>query len=198
MSTGASVSSSGGRYARDLALAALIQRCSARDESALAQIYDETSQYVYGIALHLLRNAADAEEVTLDVYNQVWRSASTYSKDRGSVTSWLVMLARSRSLDRLRSRANRSKREDPLGDGQTMVVWAGDTPEQSAAQRQQRERIERALGVLSREHRQVLELAFFGGYTHTELAEHLGEPLGTVKTRIRAGMMKLREALDGI
>ena len=201
MATPASVSSDGGRQSRDIALLALLGRCAAQDESALASLYDQTSSCVYGVALNLLRNAADAEEVTMDVYTQIWRSAGSYSSDRGSVSSWLVMLARSRAIDKVRSRGSRLKHEEPLEPGwsgewaSTVADGAAVNPEQSAVARQQRERIQRALSKLNDEQRKALELAFFGGYTHSELAERLGEPLGTVKTRIRMGMKKLREEL---
>src|SRR5947209_622051 len=92
----------------------LVERCAAADQSALAALYDESSRLVYSMALRILRDTADAEEVTLDVYMQVWKTAASYSEDRGSVGTWLVMLARTRAIDRVRARDARTRREDPL------------------------------------------------------------------------------------
>ena len=164
------------------------------DSRALASLYDETSSLVYGIALRVLRNEADAEEVTSDVYSQVWRNASTFDGSRGSVNAWLTMLARSRSIDRLRSRA-RARREETL-DTIANVPAGGETPETASWLGQQRSRVREALKSLSPEQREAIELAYFSGLTQSELAERLQQPLGTVKTRIRLGMIKLRERLQ--
>lgn len=199
MSTPAiSASGSAERRIREQRLLSLVRRCGERDESALAELYDETGQFVYGIALTVLRDPMDAEEITCDVFNQVWRAAQSYSSERGNVTSWLIIMARSRSIDRIRARAAKLKRELPLemdGSPESVTVWQGPSPEQDATQSQQRQRIRKAMESLPAEQRRAIELAFFGGLTHQELAERLGEPLGTVKTRVRAGMSKLRELL---
>jgi RNA polymerase sigma-70 factor (ECF subfamily) len=149
---------------------------------------------VYGIALRVLRNEADAEEVTSDVYLQVWRNAATFDSTRGSVNAWLTMLARSRSIDRLRAR-NRGQREETL-DTIANFPAAGGTPEAASWLGQQRARVRAAMQFLSPEQREVIELAYFSGLTQSELAERLQQPLGTVKTRIRLGMIKLRERLQ--
>ena len=171
-----------------------VRGCAAGDHSALASLYDESSSLVYGIALRVLNNTADAEEITLDVFAQVWRSAGSFDGQRGSVQSWLVTLVRSRSIDRLRSRHSRVKREEAVGST-TEFRATTPGPEEQTAFSQKRKRIQTALGMLSGEQRQVIELAFFSGLTHMEVAAQLGEPLGTVKTRIRLGMMRLRDAL---
>lgn len=172
----------------------LVERCASGDQSALAALYDESNRLVYSMALRILRDTADAEEVTLDVYMQVWKTAGGYSGDRGSVGTWLVMLARTRAIDRLRSRESRTRMEDPLPE-QTEFPASTPSPEQEAQERWHRDRVVSALETLSPEQRQAVELAVFSGFTHSELAVRLNQPLGTVKTRVRQGMIKLRATL---
>jgi RNA polymerase sigma-70 factor (ECF subfamily) len=152
-----------------------LKGCAAGDQAAFALLYDATRRLVYSIALRILGEPADAEEVTMDVYMQVWRSAKEYTELRGSVSAWLVLLTRSRSIDRLRSRASRSKREEPFEEF-SQFRSSGPGPDRETEESQ-------------------LELAFFSGLTHSELATHLEQPLGTVKSRVRQGMMKIRELL---
>ena len=198
MNAQGTVSVEGGRSARDATWHGYVRRCAEGEQSALGALYDESSQYIYGVSLSVLRNAADAEEVTLDVYSQVWRSAAVYSSQRGSVTAWLLTLARSRSIDRLRSRATRQKREEPIDDTPGNFKMGDASPEESASLVQTRRRIQGALNLLPADQREAVELAYFSGMSHSELAAYLGQPLGTVKTRIRMGMMKLREELQGL
>ena len=167
------------------------------DQQALSSLYDESSALVYSIALRILGNAADAEEVTLDVYTQVWRSAKEFNLDRGSVNSWLVTMVRSRSIDKLRASKNRVRHEETV-DNVPEVSTASPNPEQLSAEGQRSDRVRRALDQLSPAQREVIEMAFYSGYSQSELAEKLGQPLGTVKTRIRLGMLKLREHLEGV
>ena len=171
-----------------------VQGLATGDAGALASLYDESCSLVYGIALRILRNEADAEEITSDVYSQVWRCASTFDSSRGSVNAWLTTVARTRSIDRLRSRA-RSSRVERL-DSVFDLASSSDTPEQASWLGQQRTKVREALRSLSAEQRQVIELAYFSGMSHSELAIAVGQPLGTVKTRIRLAMTKLRERLQ--
>jgi RNA polymerase sigma-70 factor, ECF subfamily len=170
-----------------------MQRSAEGDQGAFASLYDASRQLVYSTVLRILREPADAEEVTLDVYMQAWRNAKGYSDRRGSVGSWLVMLARSRAIDRVRSRASRSKREEPLEQYQFSATGPG--PERQTEMSQHRRKVVHALDTLPPEQREVIELAFFSGLTHAELATQLNQPLGTVKTRVRQGMIKIRELL---
>lgn len=172
----------------------LIPRIAQGDEASLAALYDATHKIIYGVALRVLGNTEDAEEVTLDVYNQVWRSARSFQSGRGTVMAWLLTLARTRALDKLRARASRQRNVEPLGAQKEAPAGAA-SPEEQSASSQQRAIVLAALGRLPDEQRQALELAYFQGLSHAELAERLGEPLGTVKTRIRLGMMKLRDHL---
>lgn len=160
----------------------------------MSALYRETNTLVYSLAIRMLGDAADAEEVTLDVYTQVWRSAKSYNADRGTVAGWLVMLTRSRAVDRLRGRASRRKLVEPAAELRE-VADGGMTPEQESLAAERRRRVREALGALPAEQREALELAYFGGLSHSELAERLGHPLGTVKTRIRLGMIKMQELL---
>jgi len=167
-----------------------LREIAAGRESALASLYDESSALVYTLALRILGNSADAEEVTLDVYNQVWREARKFDPRRASATTWLVMMARSRAIDRLRSAAARRNREEPFAEG-FEIPAPGLRPDQMEARRL----VAAALAELPAEQRVPIELAYYSGLSQTELAETLGQPLGTVKTRIRLGMMRLRAAL---
>ncbi len=171
-----------------------MERSAGGDQAAFASLYDASRQLVYATALRILGEPADAEEVTLDVYVQAWRSAKDYSERRGSVAAWLVLLARSRALDRVRSRTSRTRREEPFQEfAQFRSTELGPDRETEISQR--RRRVVSALDTLPPEQRQVIELAFFSGLTHTELAAQLNQPLGTVKTRVRQGMIKMRELL---
>jgi 1-acyl-sn-glycerol-3-phosphate acyltransferase len=173
-----------------------MERIAQGDGEALGRLYDGTHSLVYGLALRILGDTADAEEVTLDVYSQVWKTAGNFDLYRGTVSAWLVMLARSRAIDRLRAGAARRQREETRGelpDAPASTV----SPEEVSLLSQQRRLVRAALDTLAPEQREAIELAFFSGLSHSELASRLGQPLGTVKTRIRLGMMKLRELLGG-
>lgn len=177
--------------------AILIEKVAAGDDSALASLYDSTSRMIFGLLLRILNNAAAAEEVLIDVYVQVWRQASSYDRRRGSPMAWLIMIARSRAIDRLRSSRHEREREEPLGAISTSLS-GGSNPEEAAAASELSSLVRSALSALSPEQREVIELAYYSGLSHSEIAEKLRQPLGTVKTRIRLGMMKLRELLKPI
>jgi RNA polymerase sigma-70 factor, ECF subfamily len=184
------------RGGRDQIWLGYLRRCAEGDTTALSNLYDESSRYVYGMALRILHDTADAEEVTIDVFSQVWRSAGSFAAQRGSVLSWLVTLTRSRAIDRLRTQTAKVRRKEETLDSQFALRDEADNPEESATLEQERRRIRAALDQLSPEQREPLELAFFGGLSHSELAARLNQPLGTVKTRIRLGMIKMRELLE--
>jgi RNA polymerase sigma-70 factor, ECF subfamily len=182
------------RYWDQSILLHYVERSAGGDQGAFALLYDATRQLVYATTLRILGEPADAEEVTLDVYMQVWRNAKDYTDRRGSVGAWLMMLARSRAIDRVRLRASRTRREEPLPElAQFRSTQPG--PDRQTEHSQRRRRIASALETLTPEQREAIELAFFSGLTHTELAARLNQPLGTVKTRVRQDMMKIRELL---
>jgi len=163
----------------------------AQNPEALAALYDDTSRFLYGLALQILRDRADAEEVILDVYQHVWNHSRLYDETRGSVWNWLAVVTRNRAIDRLRQSNNRRAREAPMECGPERGV----APEDLILQ-EERQLVRRAMDTLRPDQREAIELAFFGGLTHVEVAERLGAPLGTIKTRIRAGLRRLREALE--
>ena len=175
--------------------AGLVRRTAGGDREALAALYDGTSSLVYGLVLRIVRDEGAAEEVTGDVYMQVWRQAVRFDAERGTALRWLLTVARSRAIDRLRSRRAQSKESETL-DAIAHVSTDEPSPEDRSWETQRRRLVEGALAVLSPDQRRAIELAYWGGLSHSEVAETLGEPLGTVKTRIRVGMSKLRDTLD--
>jgi RNA polymerase sigma-70 factor (ECF subfamily) len=179
----------------DPALEELVTRLAAGDEFAFAQLYDRTNRIVYGLALRILRDLSSAEDITMEVYLQVWRTASRYDPQRGTVTSWLVMLVRSRALDCLRSRrARHADFEENVDDVHDLRDFRSN-PELASVEAGRSRIVQKALADLAPNQRKAIELAYFSGLTHSEMAEQTGLPLGTVKTRIRLGMLHLRRIL---
>lgn len=162
------------------------------DQASLAALYDATSPLVHGTCLRILRDGAAAEEATMDAFLQAWRSASSYAAARGSVLSWLVVMARSRAMDMARSR-----RQMPLERGPEPAEAApvGRLPDDEAARSAQASRVRAALMRLPEDQRRALAAAFYDGLSHAEIAAALEQPLGTIKTRIRAGLQRLRREL---
>lgn len=180
--------------ARERELAALIGRVATGNQRALEALYDETRSLVYSLALRILQDQFAAEDVTIEVYMQAYRQASRYDADRGTPSAWLLTLTRSRAIDRLRMESRRKEREEPLETVATIPSPTVDAEEWSAVM-ELRRIVQNALAALSSEQRQVIEIAYYSGLSHSEIAATLGVPLGTVKTRIRTGMMVLREHL---
>jgi RNA polymerase sigma-70 factor (ECF subfamily) len=180
---------------RDADLSA-IARMAGGDQTALAELYDRHSRQVYSIAVRILQNPADAEDVVQDVFSQAWRHASRYDVARGAVGAWLLTVARSRAIDRLRARR---VRPDLAAPGKIVrdVLDPALLQDAQLLTAEQVERLRGALGELPMPQRTALELAYYEGLTHKEIAERLQEPLGTVKTRIRLAMLKLRDTLAG-
>jgi RNA polymerase sigma-70 factor (ECF subfamily) len=182
---------------REEALAALLARAVKGDQMALAALYDETNALVYSLALRILRDQYAAEDVTIEVYAQVYRQGTSYDANRGTPSAWLVTLTRSRAIDRLRQETQRREREEPL-EATTRLPSLTAGPEEYSATTELRHLVQRALALLTPEQRQVIELAYYSGLSHNEIAARLGQPLGTVKTRIRTGMLLLREDLRSL
>jgi RNA polymerase sigma-70 factor (ECF subfamily) len=175
-----------------------LARVADGDGTALAALYDRHVRTVYSMAMRVLRDEADAEDVVQEVFAQVWRQASRYDERRGTVVAWLLNMSRTRAIDRLRARRTRpqavaSARQEAMDDRIAPSVDPVDalTADRDAA------RVRRALEQLPMLQRLALELAYFEGLTQSEIADRLEEPLGTVKTRIRLGLFKLRDALSG-
>ncbi len=183
-----------GFRSRDQELIALVQQIAKNDQLALATLYDATNRLAYGLILRVLGDASLAEEVLLDVYTQIWRQAANYDTGRGSPLAWLMTIARTRAIDRLRSGWQDKHRKEPLdllNDRETGAA----SPEEMTVASERQKFVRAALSELTPEQREVIELAYYGGLSHSEIALKLNQPLGTVKTRTRLGMMKLREAL---
>ncbi len=172
----------------------LIQNVAVGDQQALAALYDMTSRSVYGLLLRILSDAGAAEEVLLDVYTQAWRQAASFDARRGSPMAWLTTIARSRAIDRIRRGRAERERTEPL-ESVARTASSGEDVEGGVRESETREVVQAALAELSPEQREVIEMAYYGGYSHSEIAAARGLPLGTVKTRTRLGMMRLRELL---
>ena len=174
----------------DEALVALVAR---GDEDALAELYDRVSRVAYGLALRVLRDERHAEDAVQEAFLQVWRSAATFRAERAKASTWILTLVHRRAVDLVRREERRQA--DPLTDDSA----AGEAPEQTeeaAWLRFERERVQSALRQLPDVQREALELAYYGGFSQSELAERLGVPLGTIKSRMFAGLARLRELLD--
>ena len=174
----------------DEALVALVAR---GDEGALAELYDRVSRVAYGLALRVLRDERHAEDAVQEAFLQVWRSAATFRAERAKASTWILTLVHRRAVDLVRREERRQA--DPLTDDSA----AGEAPEQTeeaAWLRFERERVQSALRQLPDVQREALELAYYGGFSQSELADRLGVPLGTIKSRMFAGLARLRELLD--
>lgn len=172
----------------------LLRRIASGDGDALTRIFDLHSSVALGLLVRILGGRAEAEEVLQEVFLQVWMQADRYEESRSTPRGWILMLARSRALDRLRRRESQRRREEEVAADGSFAVHPLGTDRLEESER--RSRIGEALGLLSPEQRHCIELAFFEGLTHTQIAERLKAPLGTVKSRILLGMNKLRQTLS--
>ncbi|MGV0023870.1 sigma-70 family RNA polymerase sigma factor [Phormidesmis priestleyi] len=174
----------------------LLKRIAQQDQAALAELYDRYAQILYAVAFKSLGSAQESEEVVLDVFSQVWRTATHYDNSRSRVDTWLFMIARSRTLDRLR----RLQRSTKIAVASVDAVKSqphplSNDPIEGVLLSERRAHVLTAIAQLPEEQRQAIELAYYKGLTHSEIAAQLGLSLGTVKTRIRLGLSKLRVAL---
>lgn len=173
---------------------ALVRSLAAGDERALEALYNRAQRIVFTLIMRITNDRETAEELTLDVFHDVWRRAPTYDPSAGTVVGWIMNQARSRAIDRVRY-DRRKKRVNPH-PGQTEAAVAGNSPPEAPLERaQQAETLHGALATLTSDERLAIETAYFSGLTYSEVAVRLNEPLGTIKTRIRSGLGKLRRAL---
>ena len=175
----------------------LLHLIARSQENALSELYDRYSRLIYSVALNTLSDSGRAEEVTLDVFERVWEKARTYSAEQGRVVTWLTSIARHRSIDLYRH--YRSHHEDlqvTWQEAEMVDLPADQNVEWEVDLGERTQRIRRAVALLPKEQKQAVGMAFFQGLSHPEIADALGEPLGTVKTRIRLGMQKLRTILQ--
>ena len=173
----------------------LVQSIAAGDQLALHSLYEQTHRIVFTLVVRITNNRETAEELTLDVFYDVWRRASAYDPADGSVVGWIMNQARSRAIDRLRFE-QRKKRVNSYADD-PVTASASHDPQQACDFEERSRLLRSALKVLTPEERQAIETAFFSELTYQEVATKLNQPLGTVKTRIRSGLGKLRQALAG-
>jgi RNA polymerase sigma-70 factor, ECF subfamily len=168
---------------------ALVSGIRSGKESAMAQLYDRYSAIVYSVALRVLGDTGAAEDVLQDVFIQLWRNPGLFDSSRGNLAAWLSVIARNRAIDALRKRRPESEIDDIVISVEPDL--AGDAERARAM-----EKVRGTMGVMPSAQRSALEMAYFEGLTHTEIAAKTGEPLGTVKTRIRAGLLQLRKAFQ--
>jgi RNA polymerase sigma-70 factor (ECF subfamily) len=176
---------------------ALVRRMAAGEDQALGALYDRWHAVVHGVVARLLRQPDDVEDVVEETFWQAWRQASRFDPARGAVQTWLLTIARSRALDRVRSLRRRREESFEGDDGQIVIQEAAASDPGLDAEASERRRIVvAALSGLPAEQRETLELGYYGGLSQTEIAERTGQPLGTVKTRMRLAMQKLRSQLQ--
>jgi len=173
---------------------ALVRSVAAGDQLALHSIYELTDRIVFTLIMRIVNNRETAEELTLDVFHDVWRRASTYDPSNGSVVGWIMNQARSRAIDRLRYEQRKKRIQSEPDPSQE--VPASEDPHTALDNDEQSRRLKTALDVLSPTEREAIEIAFFSELTYQEVAARLNQPLGTIKSRIRAGLGKLRTALS--
>ncbi len=176
---------------------ALVGQMAGGDESALGALYDRWVDAVTALVVRIVRDAQESEEVVEAVFWQAWQQAGRYATDRGTPGAWLLAMARSRSLDRLRT-LRRRRDEQPADESIFDRQPAAGDPLSALDASERAERVVAAMATLPEEQREVLELAYFEGLSQTEIAERLSQPLGTVKTRARLGLRKLRDRLDAL
>lgn len=175
--------------------ATLVRGLLQRDVRSFEQLYDRHSRAVYSLVLRILRQAASAEEVVQDVFLQLWRNAGQYDASRGPFLPWLLTLARNRALDQLRLKSERQRRREDQTEELPPVPVAPDF-EHSLDEKRRAERVRALMSSLQPKQKRAIELAYFEGLSHTEIADTLKEPLGTVKSWIRNGLMRLKEGLQ--
>ena len=176
----------------------LLARVVKGDHQAFSQLYDRSNTLLYSMALRILGSREEAAELLQEVYLEVWRKVARYDVGRGTPIAWLITLTRSRAIDRLRargSRANRHVSESLDGSSTSQVADRNPGPFEAHADQELRGLVREGLASLPQAQQQAIELAYYEGLSHTEIADRLNQPLGTVKTRIKLGMSKLRESL---
>src|SRR5215212_6341690 len=175
---------------------ALMRRIVEADETALGALYDRWVRSLYSLVLHLLKDPDEAEDVVEETFWQAWQKAGSYEPSRGAVSTWLLTIGRRKALDRLR--AKKRSREDTIGSDHSFADLPSTAPDPASEVEgsELREQVRIALNELPDEQREVLELGYFSGLSQSEIADATGQPLGTVKTRMRLAMQKLREPLS--
>lgn len=176
---------------------ALIKMMAQGHEEALGELYDRYGRLVLSVAYGIVQNSETAEEITLDIFRQVWEKANTYDPNKAKVSTWLTRMARNRAIDHTRREKVRPfKKSVQWAEATTVLVTEKNQPEELVQLRIEKQRVRTAVQTLPTDQQEALSLAFFQGYSHSEIAQRLDQPLGTVKGRIRGAMKKLRDALE--
>jgi RNA polymerase sigma-70 factor (ECF subfamily) len=179
--------------ADDLSIESLLRDVADGDRAAFAEVYDRISSRVLGLVIRVLRDRAQSEEVTQEVFLEIWQQAAKFDANRGSGMAWVLTMAHRRAIDRIR--ASQKSHERDLKIGIRDMERDFDSVAESVEIRVENERVKQAMSRLTPLQREAVILAYYGGYTHSEMAQILGIPLGTVKTRLRDGMIRLRDEL---
>ncbi|MFJ2838511.1 MULTISPECIES: sigma-70 family RNA polymerase sigma factor [Nocardia] len=181
------------RAAEGVELAALLERCGLSDQQAFAELYDRTSARVFGLILRVLHDPGYAEETTQEVYLQIWRTATSFDPAKGSAVTWLMTLAHRRAVDRVRAEQAHTQRE--VAYGIRVLGNEFDEVTEEVERRLEQQAVQRGLSTLTETQREAISLAYYGGRTYAEVAQHLGIGLPTVKSRIRDGLTRLKKSL---
>ena len=176
-----------------LGLSDILSRVAEGDEMAFGELYDQISPRVLGLVRRLLKDFAQSDEVTQEIFLEVWQSAKRYDPNKGSAATWIMTMAHRRAVDRIRSSQSSRDRDTKIGIRDFETAY--DSVSESVAIRIEHERVEKAMSRLTELQRQAVTLAYYGGYSHSEVAALLSVPIGTVKTRLRDGMIRLRDEL---
>lgn len=174
----------------------LLTRIAAGDESAFGRLYDRFAPGLYSLVLRMVRDEKEAEDVLQEGFAHVWRRASTYDPARSSAFTWAVMVFRNKAIDRMRVRQRRDRAVDRASENPLLFPAQDDRSAEVPALHERQAQVRAALAEIPEEQKLAVELAFFGGFTHEQIAEKLGTPLGTIKARIRRGLLRLRESLE--
>jgi RNA polymerase sigma-70 factor (ECF subfamily) len=189
------------RLVKDLAQAEaeaeLLERTARGDSSAFGQLYDRLSGVLFSVAAKILIDQRDAEDVVQETFLQIWSQAHTFDQRLGKPLAWAVMIARNKAIDRIRSTQRRSRLIEQIMQENSSELTGTPAPDVSAGSGESSEKVRGCVKGLPAEQRQTIEMAFFAGLTHAEVATTLGQPLGTIKARIRRGMLRLRDCLEG-
>lgn len=172
-----------------------LQRAALGDHGAFAQVYDATSARAFGVALRILRDVAQAEEVVQEAYLHVWRFSARFDPARGGAVTWILMIVHSKAVDRVRAVEREGRRETVAYESDARSGSDDDATFTAVSDRWEATRVRRAMAALTSAQREAIHLAYFDGYTHVEVADRLGLPVGTVKSRIRSGLRRLRDEL---
>lgn len=176
----------------------LLDGLRARDSEALEKLYEQYSAILYAVIVRILRDERESEDVLQEVFLQAWKQADRYSQKRGSVKAWLIMMARSRAVDRVRSIESGKRVQAAVAEEEPLIGSDVPRPGQSAEKSERQRLVRASLEGLSREQREVLELAFYQDMSHSEISEQLKRPLGTVKTQMRSALLALRQSFKNL